>query len=95
MGIFYRRLPRFEYIEPKTLEEALKVLNKHKDNARLLAGGTDLLLQLKKRERKIPEYVIDLKGIPELDYISRDTDGIRIGALTTISVMEQSPEIRC
>jgi len=94
MGIFYRRLPRFEYIEPKTLDEALKVLNKHKDNARLLAGGTDLLLQLKKRERKIPEYVIDLKGIPELDYISRDTDGIRIGALTTISVMEQSPEIR-
>jgi len=94
MGIFYRRLPRFEYIAPKTLDEALKVLNKYKETARLLAGGTDLLLQMKKRERKIPEYVIDLKGIPELDYISHDTDGLEIGALTTISAIEQSPRVQ-
>ena len=94
MGIFYRRLPRFDYIMPKTLDEALKALNKYKDAAKLLAGGTDLVLQLKKRELKVPEYVIDLKGIPGLDQISYDTDGLKIGALTTISAIEQSPEVR-
>ena len=61
MGIFYRRLPRFDYIVPKTLDEALKTLNKYKDASRLLAGGTDLIPQLKKREIDAPQYVIDLK----------------------------------
>jgi len=93
MSTFYRRLPRFDYIVPKTLDEALKTLNKYKGSSKLLAGGTDLVLQLKKRERTAPEYVIDLKGIPGLDQLSYDTDGLKIGALTTISAIEQSPEV--
>ena len=93
MGTFYRRLPRFDYIVPETLDEALKALNKHKDAAKLLGGGTDLVLQLKKREIKIPEYIIDLKNIPGLNHISCDAEGLKIGALTTISAIEQSPEV--
>ena len=68
--LFYRRLPRFNYLRPKTIREALAILKKHKDAARLLAGGTDLIPQLKRRELRTPEYVIDLKGISELDVIS-------------------------
>jgi CO/xanthine dehydrogenase FAD-binding subunit len=94
MAIFYRRLPRFDYIVPKTLDEALKFLNEHKGSARLLAGGTDLIPQLKKRELKTPEYVIDLKGIPGLDGISYDAEGLQIGPLATISSIAQSPEVQ-
>jgi CO/xanthine dehydrogenase FAD-binding subunit len=94
MAIFYRRLPRFDYIVPKTLDEALKFLNEHKGSARLLAGGTDLIPQLKKRELKTPEYVIDLKGIPGLDGISYDGESLQIGPLATISSIAQSPEVQ-
>jgi CO/xanthine dehydrogenase FAD-binding subunit len=94
MGIFYRRLPRFDYIVPKTLEEALKFLNERKGSVKLLAGGTDLVPQLKKRELKTPEYVIDLKGIPGLDSISYDAEGLYIGPLATISSIAQSPAVQ-
>jgi CO/xanthine dehydrogenase FAD-binding subunit len=94
MAIFYRRLPRFDYFVPKTLDEALKFLNEYKSSARLLAGGTDLVPQLKKRELKTPEYVIDLKGISGLDGISYDAEGLQIGPLATISSIAQSPEVQ-
>jgi CO/xanthine dehydrogenase FAD-binding subunit len=94
MAIFYRRLPRFDYIVPKTLDEALKALNEHKGSAKLLAGGTDLVPQLKKRELKTPGYVIDLKSIPGLDGISYDAQGLQIGPLATISSIAQSPEVQ-
>lgn len=94
MGIFYRRLPRFDYVAPKTLDEVLKALNKHKGASRLLAGGTDLIPQLKKREIKAPEYVIDLKGISGLDTILYDGNGLKIGPLATISSIAQSPAVQ-
>jgi CO/xanthine dehydrogenase FAD-binding subunit len=94
MAIFYRRLPRFDYFVPKTLDEALKFLNEYKSSARLLAGGTDLVPQLKKRELKTPAYVIDLKGISGLDGISYDAEGLQIGPLATISSIAQSPEVQ-
>lgn len=94
MGIFYRRLPKFDYILPKTLEEALKYLNKYKEGARILAGGTDLIPQLKKRELKAPEYLIDLKGIRELNKISYGREGLKIGALVTMNAIAESPVVR-
>ncbi len=94
MGIFYRRLPRFDYIVPKSLDEALKALNKYKGASKLLAGGTDLIPQLKKREIKAPECVIDLKAIPGLDKVSYDTDGLKIGPLATINSIAQSPIVQ-
>jgi CO/xanthine dehydrogenase FAD-binding subunit len=94
MATFYRRLPRFDYIVPKTLDEALKFLNEHKGSVKLLAGGTDLVPQLKKRELKTPEYVIDLKGIPGLDSISYDAEGLYIGPLATISSIAQYPAVQ-
>jgi carbon-monoxide dehydrogenase medium subunit len=95
MAVFYRKLPKFDYVIPKTLDDALALLNEHKGMAKLLAGGTDLIPQLKQRAITVPRYLIDLKAINGLNTISYDEQsGLKIGALTTISEIEQSPVIR-
>ncbi len=95
MTLFYRRLPRFNYLAPKTIGQALSLLAEHKGKARLLAGGTDLVPQLKRRETAIPDYVIDLKGIAELKKTVYDeAKGLTIGALATISAIEESGDVR-
>ncbi len=93
MSVFYRRLPQFDYMVPKTLDEALKALNRYKESSKLLAGGTDLIPHVKKREIKAPEYVIDLKGIQGLDKISYDAEGLHIGPLVTINSITQSAKV--
>ena len=95
MAIFYRKLPKFEYVLPKTIDEAMSILAKNKGKARLLAGGTDLIPQLKSREVEAPAFVVDLKGVPGLDKISYDKKtGLKIGALATISAIAQSAAIK-
>jgi CO/xanthine dehydrogenase FAD-binding subunit len=94
MTTFYRRLPKFDYLAPTTLDEALSLLAKYKGRAKVIAGGTDLVPKLKRREIKAPEYVIDLKGIPGLDKIKPNGSGLTIGALVTIEEVEVSPQIR-
>ena len=89
MVTFYRRLPRFEYLQPKSLDEALSLLKKYKGKAKLIAGGTDLLISMKNRDLA-PGYVINLKAIPNLDYIQYGEKGLRIGALARISGVEKS-----
>lgn len=94
MVTFYRRLPRFEYVQPNSIDEALYLLVTHKGEAKLIAGGTDLLPKMKRREIKSTKYVIDLKGLPDLEYIKYDDKkGLSIGALTTIHAIETSPVI--
>jgi len=95
MVTFYRRLPEFQYRAPKTIDEVLSLLSQYKEKARLIAGGTDVIPQLKRREGKAPQYIIDLKAIPNLDYINYDADnGLSIGALATIKAVTESPIIR-
>ena len=77
------RLPKFEYLEPKTLKEAAKALASGANESVLIAGGTDLLVNMKHRVIQ-PKQVINLKTIPKLDYISNGKSGLRIGALTTL-----------
>jgi carbon-monoxide dehydrogenase medium subunit len=94
MALFYRRLPRFEYVLPRTVEEAVAFLAGHGDGAKVLAGGTDLVPQLKGREIGA-RYVVDLKAIPGLDTISYDERfGLRIGALATINAIAESALVR-
>jgi len=81
MKTFYRRLPKFEYVRPGTITDALAVLSEHKGNAKLLAGGTDLIPQLKKREIGKPACVVDLKAIPGLDAVTHNGHGLTIGSL--------------
>ena len=87
------RLPKFEYLDPKTIEEACSLLSQHGDKARLIAGGTDLLIIMKHKE-VTPEYLVGLKGIPNLDSIDADAEGVRIGALATLRSIGNSAVVR-
>jgi carbon-monoxide dehydrogenase medium subunit len=87
------RLPKFDCLDPKTLQEACSLLAEHKKQASVIAGGTDLLVKMKERELK-PRYVIRLTMIPGLDAIEHDSTGMKIGALATLSSLQKSPLIR-
>ena len=85
---------KFSYFEVKSIEEAVSLLSEYGEKARIIAGGTDLLVQVRGKTKK-PEYVIDIGGIDGLDYIKYDKkQGLAIGVLTLISALEKSPEIR-
>lgn len=86
MSIFYKRLPKFDYVKPRSLEEALSFLkNREGGTIRPYAGGTDIIPQVKTRAIPAPDVLMDLKGLPDLDYVSYDEDsGLRIGALASI-----------
>jgi carbon-monoxide dehydrogenase medium subunit len=79
----------FEYLEPKDSAEACALLSRYKEEAKIIAGGTDLLTTMRRRVIR-PRYIIDLKAIPGLDYIRRDGEILKIGALTTIHDIEIS-----
>jgi len=95
MVTFHRRLPKFDYLEPKTVDEALSLLAQYRGRAKVIAGGTDLVPKLKRREIEAPDYLIDLKGIPDLDYIKYDeVGGLSLGPLVTIHAAETSPIVQ-
>ncbi len=95
MVVFYRRMPRFEYLKPDSFQDVLNLLQDGgPERYRVFAGGTDLMDQLKQRKIEVPETVIDLKGLAELEFIDFDnSSGLRIGALTTVTDVAKSPEI--
>jgi aerobic carbon-monoxide dehydrogenase medium subunit len=92
--MFIKRLPKFVYHVPKSVSEALDLLTKYSETAKVFAGGTDLLVSMKKREIA-PEHLINLKGIAELRGIHHDPrEGIRIGALVTLEEIEHSKIVK-
>jgi 4-hydroxybenzoyl-CoA reductase subunit beta len=78
------RLPQFEYLEPKDLDEALDLLAQHQEQASLLAGGTDLLVRMKQRLER-PPFLISLKDLSPLRYIRDESDHLAIGAMTPLA----------
>jgi carbon-monoxide dehydrogenase medium subunit len=85
---------RFDYHSPATLSEAISLLDRYGERARILAGGTDLLTALKERW-ETPDHVVDLRCIPGLDRIDYDpTQGLSIGARVTVREVEISPLVR-
>jgi carbon-monoxide dehydrogenase medium subunit len=92
--MFIKRLPTFEYHAPATIEEALDLIMRYGDNGRFMAGGTDLLVAMKKREIT-PQHLISLNGIAALKGITLDKKGgVKIGALTTLAEIERSDIIQ-
>jgi CO/xanthine dehydrogenase FAD-binding subunit len=76
-------MENFEYIEPKSLKEAVALFAKFKNEAKLLAGGTDLIVALKSG-RINPKYLINLKNIKGLNRIRfTHKEGLKVGALVT------------
>jgi carbon-monoxide dehydrogenase medium subunit len=87
-------LKRFEYFAPDTLSQAITLLREKGDGGRLLAGGTDLLVQMKEAGLHAP-YVVSLRRLPELRGIDfSETDGLRLGAMTDMAEIAEHPLIR-
>ncbi len=82
-------LPKFEYHEPSTLEEALHLLSEFGGNAKVLAGGTDLLVRMKLKIDK-PVHVISIARVPGMDaVIPRNSHGVTIGAAVTAASLSR------
>ena len=84
---------QFEYHAPLSLDEALGLLKKHKGEAQVLAGGTDLIPRMKQRLSE-PKHLVNLKKIPEIRGIEETPEGISIGALTKLRTIELSQLIK-
>lgn len=84
----------FDYLEPESLQEACALLDQHGDDARLIAGGTALIIWMRQRLLN-PKVVISLAKVPNLSYVKFDkTDGLRIGAAACHRDIELTSEIR-
>jgi len=87
-------IPRsFEYFSPRTLDEAVALLQKLGPEAKLLSGGQSLIPMMKLRLVS-PEYIVDINRIPDLDYITESDGQLRIGALTREHELESSAAVQ-
>jgi carbon-monoxide dehydrogenase medium subunit len=80
----------FHYLRPKTITHAIEFLRREDGETRVLAGGQSLVPMLNFRLARF-DYLVDLNYIDELAYINRDTDMLRIGAMTRQRAIETSP----
>lgn len=87
------RLPRFELEEPETLEQAVGLLERHGEKAMLIAGGTDLVPNMKHRLFE-PDVVVSLARIDALRGIELESGELRVGAMTTLSDVAASELVR-
>ncbi len=83
----------FELLEPRSLPEASGLLTEYGDDARVIGGGTTLVILLKQRALHYP-YLVDLRLIPGLSEMKRETDGLCVGAMVSHRTIETSPLIR-
>jgi len=87
-------LPSFQLLRPKTAAEAARMLSAHGGEIKVIAGGTDLLPSMKQK-LFTPPYLLDLRGVAELQGIHEERDGsVSIGALTALAAVEHSALIR-
>ncbi len=87
------RLPLFEFRTPRTLEEAARILDGERSNAMPLAGGTDLLPNMKRRQQ-VPRTLMSLRHIESLTRVALDDSGSRLGACLTLSEIAADPRFR-
>jgi 4-hydroxybenzoyl-CoA reductase subunit beta len=86
-------LPAFKLLRPRTIDEAVANMLEHSTHVSILAGGTDLLPSMKQK-LFAPDYVMDIRGIEEMQGIQvRPGLGVEIGALTPLSAIEDSEYI--
>jgi 4-hydroxybenzoyl-CoA reductase beta subunit len=87
------RLPEFDYIAPDDLGEALRLKKEKGPAAAWLAGGTDLVVNLKQGVKN-PDLLISLKNIGQLQGIAEDPGGLTIGAMTSLNQVMDHPTVR-
>jgi carbon-monoxide dehydrogenase medium subunit len=86
-------LPKFKYLRPETLEEASSMLSQFNGKARVIAGGTDLMVNMKQKTVR-PSYLVDISYLPDLNTIEYKEETLKIGALCTHSDIESSSVIQ-
>lgn len=85
------QLPRFDFLQPRSLQEACSILREGNGKVSVLAGGTAFMVALRSRLHT-PSAVISTKALSELSYIREASDGgLVIGAMTTLEALENSP----
>ena len=87
-------LPRFDLAEPASLGEVCRLLDRHAHRAKIMAGGTDLLVSMKKKLAR-PDLVVSLAKVPEfrqIRYLGKD--GVAIGSMVTVAELAESESIR-
>lgn len=87
------RLPQFQYLAPRSLGEAAALLREHGPNASVVAGGTDLFPNMKRRQQE-PSIVIGLRAIPELRGIEDTNGSLRIGATVSLEQLSSDRTVR-
>ena len=85
--------PSFEYLTPSKISDAIAMLQKHGEEAKILAGGHSLIPAMRLRLSE-PGYLIDISGIRGLDYILEESGQLRIGAMTREASLEESQIVR-
>jgi carbon-monoxide dehydrogenase medium subunit len=85
--------PAFEYLRPKSIPEAITLLQQHGDQAKLLSGGQSLIPMMKLRLAR-PGFLIDINSIAGLSYIKEEGGFLKIGGLTREAELEASPLVR-
>lgn len=84
----------FAHYNAKSIGEAVQLLVRNEGKAKLNAGGTDLLGLLKDRVTPdYPEMIINIKGVDGLNYVIEDGEGLRVGALTRLATIVESPVV--
>ena len=87
------RLPPFTYVAPRTVGDAARLLAEHGREAMLVAGGTDLYPNMKRRQFE-PKVLVALGGIAELKGVHGSArEGLRLGATTTLTALSRHPEV--
>lgn len=81
-----------DYFEPKSVDEALAVLAKYRERAKVIAGGTDVMVDIKYKEE--PGCLVNIKKIPGLNSIQENAGALRIGPLVTIHELETHTLVR-
>ncbi len=88
------RLPPFRYLAPVSVADAVKLMGDHGPQAMLVAGGTDLYPNMKRRQFE-PSVLVGLRGIRELAGVRpTESDGLAVGAGTTLTAVSRHPEVR-
>jgi len=87
------QLPGFEYLKPRDLPEALKILDDHGADCEVLAGGTDLIVRMKQR-LKTPRFLVSLKHLKELTYIREEGGFLKIGSAATLAAITASEIVK-
>jgi carbon-monoxide dehydrogenase medium subunit len=84
----------FTYLKPGSMKEALQMLAEHQDECKVICGGQSLLV-IMRQGLTSPEYVIDIKGLKETDYLTYDAkDGVKIGQNCTHRTIEKSAVLK-